>query len=462
MGSLVEMIRNKRTVGDGKSGGSSAKQVKVGNNAASSVSNQRGPDEGSIDSIRSYISYQSGCQALEFHRVDWMELSSDRLYAVFPQHTISRVLDPQQCARLLNFAANNNYSFCRIKVSDMRISNSIVLSDQIQVSATGVTEVSSFVQKGKIIMFNIDDYFAFKLKIGDNSLRMTVPNIATSVTSPRPKLIVPLNLSTPADYALNTVLVTPFLPFPNSKYQNKFGTNYQGVTNHGFFLKDVENNIYLPIQYGLIRDWDAENNRIRDSGYLTSSGIELSNTKIKDFYLVDYPHQYFDDGEEFYIPIRGYNEKQYMCNVKDFANLLASNTVVPGYTQSSSSTTPISIKTGIAPNTYPFEHAKPFDINFSFLQQRAIGKKPSKHLPCTFLGMIPINTSQNTLMKIRANIKYEMKITVEFSESEFNIPDSDNVNSANENPVNIDTQVYLTPFMRELENNGNVMDCFFR
>lgn len=433
-------------------------EAKAGSSAGKGQGGAQNPDQ-SVDSIRRFVKFAYGCFTLSFNIVDWVEISSDRLFAVLPQHTLSRILDNQQRQRMEAFCNNNNFPFCQVRVSSMRISNPIVLSDQIQISTTGSTEVSSFVQSCKLMMFNINQYAGFSLYV-NNTGTIDLPIKTDNTLGVRNKLIVPLDLQAPSDYFINNINVRPAISFPNTLYNNYWGTNYAGYANDGFFYADRANSRYIPTQFGPIRTWDSANSRLNSSGYVNFTPILQTVPQIADFMLVDYPHEYLDSGETKEIPILGYNH-QYQCNPKDFMRFFTRNIDVPGYTTTSEGTQALAIKTGVVPFTYPFEAAKPYDTSFTFLQQRGMNKqRPALHLPTHFLGMVPITTSSGAVMKIRANLKYEMKIDFHFSASEFfaAIGDQD----PNLAPREQNLEHYQAPLLREMETNLERCNFFIR
>lgn len=423
---------------------------------------RKGEEGTSVDTARRVITYRTGYHALEFHIHDWTEISSSKLYAIYPQHTLTGIFDSQMKQRMSNFAgaANGFFRFCRINVTPVRISNSIVLSDQIQVSTTGVTEVSSFVQSCKLLHFRLNSHRAFILSANQSNLYMSPLTIPAFPQ--RQSIIVPMQTADNTAYTIRDVEFNPCYAFPAEAYADVTGTNFAGLKDNGWYYTAGSNNSInqkIPMQFGFLRKASATTGYLDNNiGFQDWTRLKQPANKIKDFKLMDHPHNYIDAGECVELPVEGFNHA-YAQSPQSISSLYFNTTTVQ-YTAStaSGSDTIVSIRTGVTPHSYPSEALKFGDFDFARTMIRAAHKQKEPPLPADFLTMIPIMTSSGSYMNIRANLKYEFKVTFEFSNSEFEPNATDPVEAV----TMLDENIYLAPVMREIEQAAGMMQVFIR
>lgn len=130
-----------------------------------------------------------------FYR-NWFEIDTG-LFCVPSQHSIHNMMTREMQKLLKKFKENGLFVYVNVRVDPLKLSNFIVLSDNIKLEGGGVTEVSSFVQNSKLIHIkvkqpNIGSTYAMYVKqINDENNRLYIPveDLKTSQTQNATNLI---------------------------------------------------------------------------------------------------------------------------------------------------------------------------------------------------------------------------------------------------------------------------------
>lgn len=130
-----------------------------------------------------------------FYR-NWFEIDTG-LFCVPSQHSLQSIITRETKTLIDKFVKNGTYVYVNVSVEPLKLSNFIVLSDNLRVEGGGVTEVSSFVQNSKLVHVrvrepNIGSTYAMYVKqINDTNNRLYIPlaDISVSQTINAPNLL---------------------------------------------------------------------------------------------------------------------------------------------------------------------------------------------------------------------------------------------------------------------------------
>lgn len=127
-----------------------------------------------------------------FYR-NWFEIDTG-LFCVPHQHSLQSMITKEVKSLIDKFVNNGTYVYVNVKIEPLKLSNFIVLSDNLKVEGGGVTEVSSFVQNSKLVHVrvkepNIGSAYAMYVKtINDQQNRLYIPiadlSVSQSVNAP--------------------------------------------------------------------------------------------------------------------------------------------------------------------------------------------------------------------------------------------------------------------------------------
>lgn len=126
-----------------------------------------------------HLANRSNIIKLTHNYRNWYEIDTG-LFCVPSQHSIHNLMTNEMKTLVNKFVKNGTYVYAHFSVSPVRLSNFIVLSDNIQ-AGSSVNEVSSFVQNSKIVHIKVREpdigsaYALYVKELDDAKGRMFLP-----------------------------------------------------------------------------------------------------------------------------------------------------------------------------------------------------------------------------------------------------------------------------------------------
>lgn len=175
--------------------------------------------------------------SVKYFRREWYEIDT-RLHGIPSQHLFNSLFNNEFLKRINQLGATNTSHWIYVKpfISAFRLSNPIVLSDNIQ-TTNGVNEVSSFVQNHKILHFCINPHtigpiYHFGTSDSDTPLQtvksLQMDNLNDKNTNIR--LLEPFD----GDYSLNDVVIEGIYNYDIANNENI--ESYSTKIDQGRFL----------------------------------------------------------------------------------------------------------------------------------------------------------------------------------------------------------------------------------
>lgn len=159
---LIRSVRDRRQTEDELTNGGetepASKKTRMSNSGLVRIG-QDARGEG-VESMYKELPDTVRSKVFKFERTDYVVIDT-HLWYVPIQHSVNAIFTKQLQAYVKNMVAANHFKIGQIVLKSMKIRNPIVLSDEIQITASGSTEVSSFVQSAKILHYRLGgDCFA--------------------------------------------------------------------------------------------------------------------------------------------------------------------------------------------------------------------------------------------------------------------------------------------------------------
>lgn len=493
------MFRFKRSIDDTKkpiqdATVSSSDDVMQSDAPASTEGGHKGGASGeSIDSARRYISYSTGSQTLSFFKTHFGTITT-KLSGFPHQHSIASLFSTQDLARIKSFlGTNSGFNYVSIKTYPTIIKNIIVLSDDIRTVGSSVTEVSSFVQNCKVMHFSIaqdkgynDLMYTFNIgditdsitqhdkdivhesnkKISEHNKKNPTKKQRHIIVQPKSvvakfigfpkaafvaqddvkqKLLWEMPEYSGSDYDLNEISYRPFKSFP-SEYTKQIWSRTD-TPNYQWWKLDSKNN---PYGYAPLRTSTNAN----QAGWQLQTMVKDSwkdYEKLQSPLLKNHPYEHIDAGTQVTMPTPHY--PNVLTEKENIYNQLMGGTIT--ITDGAATPSDLTIPTYVVPPSKFNQVKTPFDLDeMSITQKAARNKHFHTH---DYLIMVPIKTSQDTTMKIRANVTVETRVDITFLTSEVNsmtggaadnMSNQLNVSQYNLNMREQDTDIGVFMFMR--------------
>lgn len=343
-----------------------------------------GPVEDGVASLYKTMRDVMSVQVYKIKATSFSTVSTNISY--FPvQHSISALFTEQLRARFAKVDLKTHFKAVELDFKHIRVSNPIVLSDQIQITSTGSTEVSSFVQNAKILHFRVGgDSFpahAYSLTNKSNSaLRMKSEDLVGGIKESE-------HCPWMRDLDITGGVNLPEVGIRAVKMNNVLTQRAKEIVN------TAGQTVPIPIQYGYIRDL-ATTDLKPTVEYLPIEEQECRR-------LEDLPHEYLEPGKVLEIALP---QNVRFSNVDVLKHLSASE--------------PQKIKRGTvavplfyAPEGYKCRVETPADGSMELTVHRAVN---SRHdwLEHDFLTMVPIRKTVDGFMKLRANVEINVEVDV--------------------------------------------------
>lgn len=368
----------------------------------------------------------------------FVTLSSDRIYICPGEISLSSYFTDFFVSKLKSCMVDGLFSSIKIKRKPIRIGDIIILSDQV--NGTTPTEVSSFVQQGKIICVPMTVEAGVRapgVMLYDSGV-MTHPVASLQAGGQHQNRLglMPMGQDTDFDH----VEVKEFMNHPHPLWTSCMSHNL--AQEGSDFTADYQiGGSGLPRGYYLFPTRLLGTN-IPDIAYASNQEVTTPTVPIKanayqqEKYLKDYPWKYLGGGVEY--EISGEREYHLINQMEPLVNIFTNNQVVNKYKDSTST----EVKQTI-PYFIPWQHPmastkKVFeDQNTIDPHKRAIAERP--HGGVHFFSMLPIRTSEGNIMKMRASatIYEEIIVELEGDEAAFgdNIEDDKNVSGPTARPM---------------------------
>nr|QTE04102.1 MAG: putative capsid protein [Cecropis daurica densovirus] len=352
-------------------------------------------DEGKIGVESVYDSLPEGVHSrkITIKRTEHVTVDTNLWY--FPmQHSVESWFTSHTKKYFEQFLLHNNFKYVQIKVVRMRISNPIVLSDQIQLTTSGATEVSSFVQNGKILHYELGAdagrAHAYVFQKANELMKMDAMDILGNIDdNSKTKYIAKMSRET--DTSRDTVEDISNIKVRPLKYD-------VSLTN---VIDEMAPNVRCLPFFGYVRPLSATAGHVEP---LLMEEYELNTVKLTDF-----PHDYLEPGIEIDLKCPG----TVRMAAAGFALLLEEKTMPRGN---------VTTKLYSVPETYLSSGMRPSDGTPAYLITRANGARPNWQIH-DYISLLPIRNTDGKVMKIRASIELNVIIEFEFFSTDYAMGD---------------------------------------
>lgn len=295
-------------------------------------------------------------------------------------------------------------------MESMKMRNPIVLSDQIQLTASGSTEVSSFVQTAKILHYRLGGKVfpahMYSFKKGDKALMMMADDVCGGRTEAETYLLAKVKDSD----EVGKISLAPIKQFSD-------------ITTLCDEVKTVAVEKF-GYQYGHLQ---LPSSSKKNPTYLTADEIATKQ-------LLSFPHDYLQPGSEIDIALA----PEALSMTNGLTGLLSTPEYVQaGTKQKCFYTWPGFKNRVITPamgNHYTLEH---------------IANKERKHWHLhDYFTMVPIMASSGNIMKLRASVELNIKFSIIIGATENSFTD----NAADQFNVMLDAPFHLP--LRSCQTDG--------
>lgn len=357
-----------------------------------------------------------------FYR-NWFEIDTG-LFCVPSQHSLHSMITKEMQKLLLKFKGNNTFVYVNFAIEPLKLSNFIVLSDNIKIEGGGVTEVSSFVQNSKLVHIrvrqpNIGSTYAMYVKeLNDSSSRLYIPidKLKVSSTQNAPPLIAKMKFGQDNDdYDIEQIGIYGFREqsiVGMKKVTNRATAAAGGIFDYSFATTGGKDHSELEMyKKEELIDWNVQN-QLKDYDISIIDAVDCVNT-----YQPKYAPTLWTQKSEL------------------SADAIITNDKLPEY---------ISAITGGGTNVLSPLVWQPMTKNFGgYIKEdsgepthcikRLAGRIDNEKCH-DYFTMIPIHTSTNARMKLRASVMIESSIHVSFYFRERglidgeDLPEIDNMN----------------------------------
>lgn len=380
-----------------------------------------GNDEKEIGKASLYkqITPREQVKTFNIYRTEFASVDTNLWY--FPvQHSISAFFSEQIKNYLSTALASNSYKYAEINLKRMVVKNAIVLSDTITITGSGATEVSSFVQNGKILHYKLGagsgDAHAYIFEAAGTKLGMLAESLQVGKDETKKEMWL-AKLQTASGTAIDTLNTVEMLPL-------KFD---QGLVNS---VDEIVSGTKIPWNYGYLRGLSAVN---ANPAFQT-----VTKSNLPQVFLKDFVHSYMNAGDEIEVKLPG----DLRIFSENFPKLLAKEEIKRGETAVN--------QLYYAPFGYMSEVFTPGDGSTAFTIHR--GSRRHNWQEHDYLTLLPIRNSDGAFMKIRATVEinFEASVNLIWTDSNFT---SEGVDSQN---VEQNTRLGYCYKEMNLDNSKNI------
>nr|QVW56854.1 MAG: putative capsid protein [Emberiza spodocephala densovirus] len=341
-----------------------------------------------IASLYKEIASREQVKRLKIYRTEFASIDTNLWY--FPlQHSVSAFFSKQIAEYAGAAIKKNNYKYVEVVLHKMVIKNPIVLSDTITVTGAGATEVSSFVQNGKILHYKLGkgsgNAHAYSMLIGEDKLGMLAENMQTGKDETKGGTWLAQMVTQTAN-SVDTINEIKVLPLQFD----------QGIVNG---VDEIISKEKVPFNFGYVRPLSQTT--------LNPALLTVTENELPQLYLRDYAHTYINPGDEVEINL----PKDLRIMAENFPKVLKKESMKRGETGNS--------QLYYAPFGYYSEVMTAGDGHAALTMHRA----SKRHLwqEHDYLTLLPIRNSSGAFMKIRATIEinFEASINLIWADSSF-------------------------------------------
>lgn len=295
------------------------------------------------------------------------------------QHSASALFTQELRKYMSAMAKAVSFKFFAINLSAMKVRNPIVLSDQIQLTASGSTEVSSFVQSAKILHYRLGGPVfpanMYSFKRNDETLVMAAEDLYGGQDEVKAHMMRTIRNSD----GLAEITVNPLKQFNDFVVlcdEMKLGVN--------------SGNTKIPYQMGHLR---------LPSVTVAKKNLQyMDEAELETKYLQSFPHDYLQPGSEVDIIL----PPESRVTTSGLMPLLETQKTMRGT---------ISQYVFCTWPGYKNRVLSPAIANHHVLEHKACKSRQSWHLH-DYFTMVPIKASSGNIMKLRASVEINLKFDI--------------------------------------------------
>lgn len=338
-----------------------------------------------------------------FYR-NWFEIDTG-LFCVPSQHSIQSMITQEMKKLIDKFVGNGTYVYVNVAVEPLKLSNFIVLSDNIKLEGGGVTEVSSFVQNSKLVHIKVREpdigsaYAMYVSQLNDKNNRLYIPIEDIS--------------QSPTYNATNLITKMVYGPQRNTDYDLEdigiFGFKEQSIAGMNKVISRNNNSVLGIFDYSVALTGGKDHSELA-----VYNQNDLINWNIQN-QLKDYELSIIDATDCIYTCKPSYAPVVWSTNSPYSADKILSATQLPTYTSGITADGQKVLSPLVwQPKTKNFGGYIKEDAGqpIQAIKRLAGNKNNSK---ChDYLTMIPIRKSDGQRMKLRASVMIETSMHVSF------------------------------------------------
>lgn len=332
---------------------------------------------------------------------NWYEIDTG-LFCVPSQHSIHSMFTKEVKTLAGKFINNGTYVYAHFNISPIRLSNFIVLSDNIQTTG-GVNEVSSFVQNSKILHIKVSEpdigsaYAMYVKNVDDTTGRLALPysncNSGTSYNDPGMLAKLKFGSMKNDDYDIEDIGIFTF--------------KEQAITG----MKKVRPTVN---SFGIFDYTEAR------SGGITSSELDVyPSTRLNTWnvqnQLKDYKMSIIDATQLIHCCAPKYAPLVWSSNSPYSADKIIMPDKLPEY-QTAISASGQAVKNSLVwqPQTKNYGAFIKEDVGSEIHATKRLAGRIDNSKCHDYITLIPIRKSDGTRMKLRASVLAEATITIHF------------------------------------------------